>query len=138
MCRYRLERAKEDLQAARVNHSSGLFKASINRSYYAIFHSIRAVNILDGFDASNGVIDLRERDTNDTKVDTDDTNDTYEKAILNIIQNDPSVTQKSIGKKLGISIATVKRIMRSLQKSGKMQREGSSRNGSWVIINSKE
>lgn len=52
LCRYRLERAKEDLQAARVNHDSGLFKASINRSYYAIFHGIRAVNILDGFDAS--------------------------------------------------------------------------------------
>ena len=51
-CRYRGERAKEDLEAARVNHSSGLFKAAINRSYYAIFHSIRAVNILDGFDAS--------------------------------------------------------------------------------------
>ncbi|HJC63545.1 MAG TPA: HEPN domain-containing protein [Candidatus Blautia ornithocaccae] len=52
LCRYRLERAKEDLQAAKVNHDSGLFKASINRSYYAIFHGIRAVNILDGFDAS--------------------------------------------------------------------------------------
>ena len=52
LCRYRLERAKEDLEAARVNHSSGLFKAAINRSYYAIFHSIRAANILDGFDAS--------------------------------------------------------------------------------------
>ena len=52
LCRYRLERAKEDLQAAHVNHESGLFKAAINRSYYAIFHSIRAVNILDGFDAS--------------------------------------------------------------------------------------
>lgn len=52
LCRYRLERAKEDLEAARVNHSSGLFKAAVNRSYYAIFHSIRAVNILDGFDAS--------------------------------------------------------------------------------------
>ena len=85
---------------------------------------------------------LEGNDTNDTKVDTNDTkvdtNDTYEKAILNIIQNDPSVTQKSIGKKLGISIATVKRIMRSLQKRGWIQREGSSRNGSWVIINSKE
>lgn len=52
LCRYRLERAKEDLQAAKVNHDSGLFKASINRSYYAIFHGIRAVNILDGFDAA--------------------------------------------------------------------------------------
>lgn len=52
LCGYRLERAKEDLQAARVNHESGLFKASVNRSYYAIFHGIRAVNILNGFDAS--------------------------------------------------------------------------------------
>ena len=43
---------KKYLQAARVDHESGLFKAAINRSYYAIFHSIRAVNILDGFDAS--------------------------------------------------------------------------------------
>ena len=52
LSRYRLERAKEDLQAAGINHDSGLFKASINRSYYAIFHAMRAVNILDGFDAS--------------------------------------------------------------------------------------
>ena len=52
LCRYRLERAKEDLQTARANQDSGFFKASVNRSYYAVFHSIRAVNILDGFDAS--------------------------------------------------------------------------------------
>lgn len=32
--------SKEDLQAARVNHNSGLLKASINRSYFVIFHSI--------------------------------------------------------------------------------------------------
>ena len=52
LCKYRLERAREDLQSARVNQDAGLFKASINRSYYAIFHGIRAVNSLDGFDAS--------------------------------------------------------------------------------------
>lgn len=52
LSQYRIKRAKEDLQSAQINHESGLFKASINRSYYAIFHSIRAVNILDGFDAS--------------------------------------------------------------------------------------
>lgn len=28
------------------------YKVAINRSYYAIFHAIRAVNIWDGFDAS--------------------------------------------------------------------------------------
>ena len=49
---YRLERAKEDILAAQINLENGLYKATVNRSYYAIFHAIRAVNILDGFDAS--------------------------------------------------------------------------------------
>ncbi len=48
---YRLDRAKEDLQAAVSNHQAGFYKVAINRSYYAIFHGIRAVNIIDGFDA---------------------------------------------------------------------------------------
>lgn len=52
LCRYRMARAEEDLLTAENNHQSGFYKAAINRSYYAIFHSIRAVNILDGFDAS--------------------------------------------------------------------------------------
>lgn len=52
LCQYRLDRAKEDLLAAETNHQAGFYKAAINRSYYAIFHSIRAVNVLDNFDAS--------------------------------------------------------------------------------------
>ena len=52
LCQYRLARAKEDLLAAENNHQAGFYKAAINRSYYAIFHSIRAVNILNNFDAS--------------------------------------------------------------------------------------
>lgn len=52
LCRYRLERAKEDLLAAETGHQAGFYKAAINRSYYAIFHAIRAVNVLDNFDAS--------------------------------------------------------------------------------------
>ena len=39
LCKYRLERAKEDLQAAHVNHESGLFKAAINRPYYTILYT---------------------------------------------------------------------------------------------------
>ena len=49
---YRLERAKEDLETAKINLDNNKFKAAINRSYYAIFHSMRAVNVLDEFDAS--------------------------------------------------------------------------------------
>lgn len=48
----RIERAKEDLDTAKINLENGKYKAAINRSYYAIFHAIRAVNIMDGFDAS--------------------------------------------------------------------------------------
>ncbi len=52
LCKYRIERAKEDLMAAESNHHAGFYKVAINRSYYVIFHAIRAVNLLDGFDAS--------------------------------------------------------------------------------------
>ena len=72
----------------------------------------------------NGVIDPKASDTNDT----------IEESVLRIIRDDPGVTQKDIGRKLDISIATVKRLMNNLQKSGKLQRKGSSRKGSWVII----
>ena len=52
LSRYRLDRAKEDLEAAKGNYQLEFYKVAINRSYYAIFHAIRAVNIWDGFDAS--------------------------------------------------------------------------------------
>lgn len=52
LSQYRMNRSKEDLAAAVINHEAGFYKTAINRSYYAIFHAIRAVNILDGFDAS--------------------------------------------------------------------------------------
>ena len=55
---YRMERAKEMLDAAKGNLEIGQFKTSLNRSYYAIFHAMRAANILNGFDSSkhSGVI----------------------------------------------------------------------------------
>lgn len=55
---YRMERAKEMLSAAGDNLKIGQYKTSLNRSYYAIFHAMRAMNILKGFDSSkhSGVI----------------------------------------------------------------------------------
>ena len=80
----------------------------------------------------NGVIDPKERATNDTKVEPNNTN---ESMILHILQTDPKATQKDIGKMLGVSLATVKRLMNSLQKDGKLQRRGSNRSGSWIVVN---
>lgn len=55
---YRMEREKEMLSAAEDNLKIGQYKTSLNRSYYAIFHAMRAMNILKGFDSSkhSGVI----------------------------------------------------------------------------------
>lgn len=55
---YRMEQAGEMLEAAFANYDIGQYKTSLNRSYYAVFHSMRAVNVLDGFDSSkhSGVI----------------------------------------------------------------------------------
>jgi len=53
---FRLHQAKECLQAALVAID---FKTAANRSYYCIFHAMRAVHALDGFDSKkhSGVID---------------------------------------------------------------------------------
>lgn len=55
---HRFKRAKEELSTAELLLRSTNFRSSINRSYYAIFHAIRAINALDGFDSSkhSGVI----------------------------------------------------------------------------------
>lgn len=55
---YRIKRAEEMLDAASGNLEIGQYKTSLNRSYYAIFHAMRAANILKGFDSSkhSGVI----------------------------------------------------------------------------------
>lgn len=58
LSRYRLERAKEDLETAEDNLANGKYRASVNRSYYAIFHALRTITALDHFDSGkhSGII----------------------------------------------------------------------------------
>lgn len=58
LSQYRFSRACEDLNDAKLLLDAKSFKSSVNRSYYAIFHALRAVTALDGFDSSkhSGVI----------------------------------------------------------------------------------
>lgn len=46
------------MESAGILLKEGKYKASVNRSYYAIFHSLRSVTVLDQFDSSkhSGVI----------------------------------------------------------------------------------
>jgi uncharacterized protein (UPF0332 family) len=55
---YRLEKAKDDLETAGSNLKNNKFSQSINRSYYAMFHAVRALPVLDSFDSKKhtGVI----------------------------------------------------------------------------------
>lgn len=52
LCRYRLEKAKKCLNSARVLVQSDDYYSAANRSYYAIFHSIRSILALEGVDFS--------------------------------------------------------------------------------------
>jgi len=40
---YRLQKAREDLEAARLTFQHQKLAQSVNRSYYAIFHAVRAL-----------------------------------------------------------------------------------------------
>ncbi len=58
LSKYRFQMAKEDLETAYLLLKDGRFKASVNRSYYAIFHGLRSITALAEFDSSkhSGVI----------------------------------------------------------------------------------
>ena len=58
LSKYRLIRAKEDLETAKRNYADRSLRASVNRSYYAIFHALRSIAALDQFDSGkhSGII----------------------------------------------------------------------------------
>lgn len=51
LSKYRFDTAKSDLNVAKLLFSSKEYRTCVNRSYYAIFHALRAVLALDGFDS---------------------------------------------------------------------------------------
>jgi len=58
LSRYRISQAQDCLTVAKSNMDLGFYKDALNRSYYCVFHSIRAVLALDSFDSKkhSGVI----------------------------------------------------------------------------------
>ena len=47
---YRIQTANEMLEASQAMIGLKMFKSSINRSYYSVFHAIRALLAIDGVD----------------------------------------------------------------------------------------
>ena len=58
LMRYRLEQAQNCLNVALMLEAAGAYKDAANRSYYCIFHAMRAVHAIDRFDSKkhSGVI----------------------------------------------------------------------------------
>ena len=58
LSRYRFSCCEEALEDAEIMYKAGRYKNALNRAYYSVFHGMRAVNALDGFDSSkhSGVI----------------------------------------------------------------------------------
>lgn len=58
LAKYRIKNAEECLETARFMCEMGKYVVAVNRSYYAIFHAIRAVFALEGVDRKkhSGVI----------------------------------------------------------------------------------
>lgn len=85
----------------------------------------------------------RLRETIETKIATNETKvdaiaiefqlNEKETKVLQLMKEDPSITQKEIQKATNISMATIKRILPKLQEKGILTRTGSRRSGKWRI-----
>lgn len=53
--------------------------------------------------------------------------------LLEIISNNPAISKKEIAEMLNVSPSTVKRLITALREQGKLDYEGSSKNGTWII-----
>ena len=60
-----------------------------------------------------------------------------EQKILHILKESPTITQKVISERTGISLGTVKRILPKLQVKGVLVRIGNRHSGIWQILKEK-
>ena len=56
-----------------------------------------------------------------------------ERAILQRLADDPSLTQEELSAEIGKSLRTVRNCMKRLQDAGVLRRDGARKNGKWVI-----
>ncbi len=57
-----------------------------------------------------------------------------EVAVLELVAKNPTIKQQELVEATGKSIATIKRIMKSLQNKNYIRREGGKRYGKWEVL----
>lgn len=73
------------------------------------------------------------RTSKNPKPQRDVLDDVLEINMVGILKSDSTKKQKIIAEELGISVATVQRIMKRLVEQGKIERKGGKRFGYWEI-----
>ena len=82
LSKFRFEKAYSNMAIAKSLYESGEYVVALNRTYYALFDAIRAINALDGFDSSkhSGVIAYFNHKFVKSKVFSTSTSDVIKKA----------------------------------------------------------
>lgn len=71
-------------------------------------------------------------DPNDPKDDPNEF-DNIENLVLSILKDNPLISRREISIQLNVSDSTIKRTLSRLKKTNLIKREGSTRNGKWII-----
>ena len=56
-----------------------------------------------------------------------------QKMLLDILRNDPNITQKEIIERVSLSRSTVQRTIKELSELGRLEMVGSKKTGSWIV-----
>jgi ATP-dependent DNA helicase RecG len=70
---------------------------------------------------------------NGEEIGVDNGDDNIEK-ILNVIKVEPSINQKNLAVKTGLSPRTISREIKAMRENGTIRRVGSDRSGYWEIV----
>ena len=116
---------------------NALVRANYNNRAKGVFETTKYLelflhNLLLGED---NVLSNRELHVNykEVKSSTEETV-TREQIIVEILEKQPKITLQEIADKIGKSLRTVKTSIKALQESGKIERVGGKKEGSWKVL----
>ena len=116
---------------------NALVRANYNNRAKGVFETTKYLelflrNLLLGED---NVLSNREMHVNykEVKSSTEETV-TREQIIVEILQKQPKITLQEIADEIGKSLRTVKTSIKALQESGKIERVGGKKEGSWKVL----
>lgn len=90
LSKYRIERAKESLEEARLLYAKGSFKGTVNRAYYTMFYAASALLALRGLGSSkhSGVIAFFNKEFVKTGIVSKECSEKYHEAFESRLAGD--------------------------------------------------